>query len=58
MEQAMPLPLEETITDLANCNQPLLNSRLADLSNLNSEELGFLEQAWAVIEPKRRRQTD
>jgi len=56
MEQAMPLPIEETIADLANCNQPLLNSRLVDLSNLNSEELRFLEQIWATIEPKRRRQ--
>ncbi len=52
----MPLSIEETITDLANCNQPLLNSRLVDLSNLNSEELGFLEQVWAAIEPERQRQ--
>ncbi len=52
----MSLPIEETIADLGNGDQPLLNSRLADLSNLNSEELAFLKQAWAVIEPKRRRQ--
>ena len=52
----MSLPIEETITELGNCDKPLLNSRLIELSNLNSEELELLEQAWAVIEPKRRRQ--
>ena len=52
----MPLPIEETIADLGNCNKPLLNSRLTELSNLNSEELKLFEQAWAGIEPKRRQQ--
>ncbi len=52
----MPLPIEETIADLGNGDNPLLTSRLADLSNLNSEESRFLEQVWAAIEPKRRRQ--
>ena len=52
----MPLPIEETIANLSNCDKELLNSRLADLSNLNSEELELFEQAWAAIEPKRRRQ--
>ena len=52
----MPLPIEESIADLSNCDKELLNSRLADLSNLNSEELELFEQAWATIEPKRRRQ--
>ncbi|MCL0091694.1 HEAT repeat domain-containing protein [Dehalococcoidales bacterium] len=52
----MSLPIEETIAELGNCDKPLLNSRLIELSNLNSEELELLEQAWAVIEPKRRRQ--
>ncbi|MDH5695247.1 MAG: HEAT repeat domain-containing protein, partial [Dehalococcoidia bacterium] len=42
--------------DLGNCNKPLLNSRLAELSNLNSEELKLFEQAWAGIEPKRQQQ--
>ena len=50
------LPVEETIADLGNSDNPLLTSRLVDLSNLNSEELKVLEQVWAVIEPKRRRQ--
>ena len=52
----MSLPIEETIADLGNCDKPLLSSRLTQLSNLNSEELEFLERAWATIEPKRRRQ--
>ena len=48
--------IEEIIADLTNSDKPLLNSRLTDLSNLNSEELRCLEQAWAAIEPQRRRQ--
>jgi len=56
MEHTIPLPIEETIAEIGNRDKPLLNSRLADLSNLNSEELELFEQAWAAIEPKRRRQ--
>ena len=52
----MSLPIEETIAELVNSEQPLRNSRLVDLSNLNSEELGLWERAWVNIEPKRRRQ--
>jgi len=52
----MLLPIEETIADLGNCDKPLLSSRLIELSNLNPEELELLQPAWAVIEPKRRRQ--
>jgi len=52
----MSLPVEEIIADLASIEQPLRNSKLVDLSNLNSEELGLLKQAWASIEPERRRQ--
>jgi HEAT repeat protein len=52
----MPLPIEETIADLGNSDKPLLNSKLAELSNLNSEELALFEQAWTTIEPKRRGQ--
>jgi len=51
----MPSPIEGTIADLVNRDKPLLSSKLAGLSNLNPEELGFLERAWATIEPKRRR---
>jgi len=56
MEPTMSLSIEKTIADLADSDKPLLNSRLIELSNLNPEELRFFEQAWAAIEPKRRRQ--
>ncbi len=56
LENAMSSPAEETIADLGNGAKPLLNSRLIELSNLNTEGLRLLEQAWAAIEPKRRRQ--
>lgn len=52
----MPSPIEGTIADLGNSSKPLTSSKLAKLSNLNPEELGFLERVWTTIEPKRRRQ--
>ena len=52
----MALPIEEIITDLCDSSQPLRNSRLVDLSNLNSEELELWERAWVNIKPKRRQQ--
>jgi len=52
----MSLPIEETIAELANSDKTLLNSKLAELSNLNSEELALFEKAWEAIEPKRRGQ--
>jgi len=51
----MPSPIEEIIANLSN-SKLLSSSRLAELSNLNPEELAILEQVWATIEPKRRRQ--
>ena len=56
MEPMIPPPLEETIAELGNSDQPLLSSRLAELSNLSSEELEFFKQTWATIELNRRRQ--
>ncbi len=50
----MSLPIEETIANLGNSDKPLLNSKLAELSNLSSEELALFEKAWAAIEPKRQ----
>ena len=50
------LPIVETIAHLGDSAQPLLNSKLAELSNLNSEELALLEQSWETIEPERRSQ--
>ena len=52
----MSLPIEETIAELANSDKALLNSKLAELSNLNSEEMALFEKAWATIEPRRRGQ--
>jgi HEAT repeat protein len=56
MELPTSSSIRETIAELGNRNSRLLNSRLADLSNLNPEELQALEQVWATIKPKRRRQ--
>jgi HEAT repeat protein len=52
----MPSPIEGIIANLVNSDKSLPSSKLAELSNLNSEELAVLEQVWATIEPKRRRQ--
>jgi len=49
-------PIEEIITDLADSGKPLLNSSLADLSNIIPEELSFLKEVWPTIKPERRRQ--
>ncbi len=37
------LPIEETIAHLCSRANPLLSSRLIELSNLNSEELRLFE---------------
>ena len=56
VEPTASLLVQEVIADLGNSAQPLRNSRLVGLSNLNSAELEILEQAWASIEPQRRQQ--
>ncbi|MFC2048399.1 HEAT repeat domain-containing protein [Chloroflexota bacterium] len=50
------LPIEKTINELGNSNQPLLNSRLTELSNLRLEELEFFKRSWTATEPERRHQ--
>ncbi|MBI4188537.1 MAG: HEAT repeat domain-containing protein [Chloroflexi bacterium] len=52
----MPSLIEKTIAELANHNQPILNSGLAELSNLTSAELEIFKRYWPAIEVKRRRQ--
>jgi HEAT repeat protein len=52
----MPLPIEETFASLSDSGQPLLSSKLAELSKLNAQELALFERAWKNIEPRRRRQ--
>ncbi len=54
VEPSMPLPIEETVAELGNDDNPLLNSRLMELSSLSSEEMEFFKRSWAAIEPKRR----
>ena len=56
MEPVMPSPIEATLDHLANTDEPLVSSKLADLSNLSPEEVKLFEQAWAAIETERQRQ--
>lgn len=56
MESPMSLPVEEIINSLSDPDKSLVNSSLAQLSSLSSEELKLLDEAWETIEPKRRRQ--
>lgn len=56
MEPNLPSSMDELIVELSNSDKPLLNSRLTELSNLNSAELELFERSWVAIEPKRRRQ--
>jgi len=52
----MSMPIEDIITDLCDISQPLHNTILVELSNLNSEELELWQRVWKNIEPERRRQ--
>lgn len=56
MGSAMSSPVREIIAGLSDPNSRLLSSKLADLTNLEPEELQALEEVWVTIEPKRRRQ--
>ncbi|UCH42695.1 MAG: HEAT repeat domain-containing protein [Dehalococcoidales bacterium] len=56
MEPDIPQPVDEIVTELADNDQPLLNSRLAGLSNLSSEDLEVFKNVWITIAPERRRQ--
>lgn len=55
MEPNLPSSMDEIIIELSNNDKPLINSRLTELSNLNSEELELFKGSWTAIEPKRRR---
>ncbi|MFC2014396.1 HEAT repeat domain-containing protein [Chloroflexota bacterium] len=56
MELNEPLPAEQVIAELCNTYQPLLNSNLAELSNLTTTEQKLFENSWTAINPERRRQ--
>ncbi|MBI4303536.1 MAG: HEAT repeat domain-containing protein [Chloroflexi bacterium] len=47
--------IEKIVSELGSSDN-LSNSKLAQLSNLSSEDLEFLKSSWATIETKRRRQ--
>ncbi len=49
-------PIDKIIDYLGNRNKPLLNSWLAELASLNSDELAHFKQVWLTIGLKRRRQ--
>ena len=52
----MSSPIEEIINELSSSDSTLLSSKLAELTDLNSERLGFFKQSWRAIEAKRRQQ--
>lgn len=56
MEPALPSSIQEIIVELSDSSKLLLNSRLIELSNLDSDELELFKRSWAAIEPKRRHQ--
>lgn len=55
MEPTIPSP-KDAIAHLANSSEPLLNTRLTELTGLNQAELELLKSSWATIETERRRQ--
>lgn len=56
MEPTISKPLKEAITHLTDSSEPLLNTRLTELTTLNKAELKLLESSWERIAPERRRQ--
>jgi HEAT repeat protein len=48
--------VEDIIAELVDSDKPLASSNLAELSDLNPEEMRFFNQAWQEIEQKRRQQ--
>ena len=53
--EAVPANIKQIISDLAASEKPLLSNSLADLSNINPEELNFFTQVWSGIDLERRR---
>ena len=54
MDTNIQPPIEEVIASLPDNDQPLLNSRLIELSNLSSPGLEFFKQSWTAITNARR----
>ena len=55
MEPTIPSP-EEAIAHLADRDEPLLNARLTELTNLHQAHMEQLKSSWPTIEPELRRQ--
>ena len=56
MEASTPCPIDDVIAELADSDQPLLSSKLAELSNLSREALTHFQLVWETIDPVRQRQ--
>ncbi len=56
MEPGGSSSIEAIIASLGDSDNSLLISNLAELSNLDSQELKLFERVWATIESKRRHQ--
>ncbi len=54
MEPTIPSP-KDAIAHLANSNEPLLSTRLTELTNINQADLELLKSLWPAMEPERRR---
>ena len=50
------MPIEDTMAEIGNSDQPLLNTLLTELSSLDTAELNFFKNSWPDIEVRRRRQ--
>lgn len=50
------MSIKNLITEIADINEPLVNSHLADLSQMTPADLRDFEQAWKTIDSKRRRE--
>jgi HEAT repeat protein len=50
----MEMPVEEIIAELSRPDIPMLNSKLAGLSNLSLPELRLLERTWEAMTAERR----
>jgi HEAT repeat protein len=51
----MPLPIEVILEHLVTRDHSLTSPELADLSNLNPEEVNLLNKAWGAIDIDRQR---
>ncbi|MFC1861335.1 HEAT repeat domain-containing protein [Chloroflexota bacterium] len=54
MEPTLPSSIEENIADLIDGDKTIINSKLAELSDMDSEGLRLFSHAWTQIEQGRR----